>query len=172
MYSSSLRSEINSMLAIVASFSNVERQIFTKRLNLFGFQLEILNPFYSFVSLRFFSYKIMWSLSFYHLHAMLSASKILALVGRICTGLDIETRLGRDLEIGPGGIVDPFVRSIQLGRQHPADYGHALGGIGPKVIFSRSNDPNAELATAPFAGKGLDLGVKIRIVLDWHGLDF
>jgi hypothetical protein len=40
------------------------------------------------------------------------------------------------------------------------------------VIFSRSNDPNAELATAPFAGKGLDLGVKIRIVLDWHGLDF
>lgn len=96
-------------------------------------------------------------------------SQVLALVGRIDRGLDIETRLRRNLKIGTRGIIHPFVRAVELGREHATDDRHAFGGIGAKVVGAGGDDPNAELAPMALAGEGLDLGVEVGVVLDGHG---
>ena len=98
-----------------------------------------------------------------------SASKILALIGRIDRSLDIEARFRRNLKVGTRRIIHPIVRAIELGRQHATDDGHALGGICTKVVRAGGDDPNAELAPMALAGEGLDLGVEVRVVLDGHG---
>ena len=96
-------------------------------------------------------------------------SQVLALVGRIDRGLYIEARLRRNLKIGTRGIIHPFVRAVELGREHATDDRHALGSVGTEVVGAGGNDPDAELAPVALAGEGLDLGVEVRVVLDGHG---
>ena len=91
------------------------------------------------------------------------------MVRRICAGLDIKARLGRDLEAGACGVVDPFVGTVELRCQHPPHHCHALSGVGTEVVRAGGNYSHAEAAAGALAGNRLNLGVEVGIVLDRHG---
>ena len=65
--------------------------------------------------------------------------------------------------------MDPLIGSVQFGSEHTTDDRHAFGGTGSKVIGPRGDDSDAEFLAVALAGKRLDFGVKISVVLNGHG---